>query len=63
MHGFILLLAISVKSTLSLWIVITAVREVVLSSQIQAAQARVDLLIAGVSVLSSLAIVQSYQAC
>ena len=63
MHGFILLLAISVKSTLSLWIVITAVREIVLSSQIQAAQARVDLLIAGVSVLSSLAIVQSYQAC
>ena len=63
MHGFILLLAISVKSTLSLWIVITAVREVVLSSQIQAAQARVDLLIAGVSVLSSMAIVQSYQAC
>ena len=63
MHGFLVLVAVSVKSTLSLWIVMTAVREKVSSSHIQTAQARVDLLIAGVSVLSSLAMVQSYQAC
>ena len=59
MHGFILLLALSLKTTVSVWIVISAVRETVLRSEIQAAQARLDLLI----VLSSLAIVQSYQWC
>ena len=63
MHGFLLFLALSVKTTVSLWIVISAVRENVLRSEIRAAQARVDLLIAGVSVMSSLAIVQSYQWC
>ena len=63
MHGFLLLLALSLKTTVSVWIVISAVRETVLRSEIQAAQARLDLLIAGVSVLSSLAIVQSYQWC